>query len=225
MEKVEGIFGVIKPVGISSQRAVTIVKRWARAMTGDKKIRVGHGGTLDLLAEGILVIAVGRIFTRQLEDAVAAEKEYVTDVMLGATSETDDDEGVKTHVSDRKPTEEEILAVIPQFVGDITQETPTYSAVNVGGERAYKKARRGEKFSLGFRSVHVESIEVLSYAYPIVQLKITCGGGTYIRSIARDIGAALEVGAYITRLDRTRVGSFVYDDAKSLDDFALVEKK
>ena len=216
---VESIFAVNKPVGVSSGRVVGIVKKWAKEKTGNKKIRVGHGGTLDPLAEGVLVIAVGRDFTRQLEDAVQAEKEYIADVTFGYTSETDDSEGEKTFVSDRQPSREEIENILPQFIGEIQQETPQYSAVNVGGERAYEKARRGETFNLGQRTVHVETVQIVEYVYPTLKIRVVCGGGTYIRSIARDIGAALDVGAYMSALVRTRVGELDVESARSLEEF------
>lgn len=216
---VSGIFALNKPVGISSQRAVQIVKWWAKRATGEKKIRVGHGGTLDPLAEGVLVIAVGREYTKQLDTVVASQKEYMAEVTLGQTTTTDDREGEMTVVSNRIVQLCEIEKLLPTFVGDVTQVPPVFSAIKMDGQEAYKRARRGEVVEMKERVVHIDAIEIVEYVYPVISLRITCGKGTYIRSLARDIGAALDVGGYMSALTRTRVGSFILADAKNVKDF------
>jgi len=210
----QGIFAVHKPLGITSQRAVQIVKRNFRGE------RVGHAGTLDPLAEGVLVIAVGRAFTKQLGDVVEAEKEYITTVQFGATSDTDDDEGVKTacnvaHI----PSHDDVLAILPQFVGEITQAPPAFSAAKISGQEAYKRARRGEKFSLGEHHVTVKEIELTEYTWPTATLRVVTGPGVYVRALGRDIGAALNVGGYLTKLVRTRVGQFTLEATQPLSNF------
>jgi len=219
--QVEGVFALWKPVGISSQRAVQKVKYWARAQTGEKKIRVGHGGTLDPLAEGVLIIAVGRTYTRQIEQHVAAEKEYIAQITLGETSATDDAEGEKTLWPHEVviPDEAAVIQAVGEFVGDIDQVPPAYSAIKLQGQEAYKRVRRGEEVKMQSRTVHIEKIEVLSYSYPFVSIRVICGKGTYIRSLARDIGTALNTGAYMSALTRTRVGAYTQEQCRKIVDF------
>jgi tRNA pseudouridine55 synthase len=220
--KVEGIFTINKPLGISSQRAVQIVKYWARRKTGNNKIKVGHAGTLDPLASGVLVMAVGRKYTSQIDKIVSSEKEYIADVTLGQNSSTDDAEGEKTVVNkDKKPTVQEIKNVLKEFVGNIEQTPPTYSAIKIDGQEAYKRVRRGEKVEMKKRKVHIKNIEIISYEYPNLKISVTCGKGTYIRSLARDVGENLKTGAYLSGLIRTRVGEYKLEDAKNIKDFTM----
>ncbi len=220
MPDVPGVFAVDKPLGISSARAVAIVKKWARQTLGEKNIKVGHGGTLDPLASGVLVIAVGRAYTREIAQYVSADKEYVARVTLGSTSATDDAEGpIVKRAGVSVPSDVDVLRVCAQFEGDILQMPPAFSALKKDGERAYTKARRGEDVVLQPRPVHIAQIEVLAYVYPDVQLRIVCGKGTYIRALARDIGEALDTGAYMSALRRTRVGVFTVADTFDMDAF------
>ena len=222
MKNIKGIFAVDKPVGISSQKAVQIVKYWARRKTGDKKIKVGHGGTLDPLASGVLVVAVGREHTKQIDKIVKSEKEYTAEIYLGEVSSTDDAEGEKTVVNKIvKPSKREIEKVLQQFVGKIEQVPPTYSAIKIDGQEAYKRVRRGEEIEMKKRTVEIKNIEILDYNYPKLRLRVACGKGTYIRSLARDIGESLEIGAYLSGLTRTKVGNFKLSSAKQISDFAL----
>ncbi len=219
---VEGIFGLWKPLGMSSQRAVQKVKFWARDRTGDKKIRVGHGGTLDPLAQGVLVIAVGRTFTRQIDAYVCAAKEYVADVTFGITSETGDAEGpLVEHEDTQEPDLIAVEAVVNSFIGDIDQVPPAYSAIKIDGQEAYKRVRRGEDVVMRSRTVHIDEIEVVSYVYPVLRLRVVCGKGTYMRSLVRDIGDSLGVGAYMSALTRTRVGRIEKGVCRRIDDFLL----
>ncbi|MEN8252547.1 MAG: tRNA pseudouridine(55) synthase TruB [Patescibacteria group bacterium] len=220
--KIEGIFALDKPLGITSQRAVQIVKYWARRNTGNKKIKVGHAGTLDPLASGVLVVGIGREYTKDLDNIVKSEKEYLAEITLGEVSETDDAEGQKTIVNkDRIPSEKEIEKSIKKFTGNIKQIPSAYSAVKIDGEEAYKKARRGEDVEMKEREVFIKNIDLLSYEYPKIKIRVTCGKGTYIRTLARDIGDILETGAFLSGLERTRVGDFLLKDAKDLKEFSM----
>lgn len=213
------VFAVNKSKGITSQKAVQIVKYWARSVTGNKKIKVGHGGTLDPLATGVLVIAVGRAFTKKIDEHVAAQKEYVAHIALGEISATDDAEGEKEVIKvDDAPDDQVIRQTLELFVGDIEQIPPAYSAIKIDGQEAYKRVRRGEEVLMQARLVHIDQIELLSYNYPTLEIRVECGKGTYIRSLARDLGTKLHTGAYLSDLKRTRVGDFKLSDTLSLTD-------
>lgn len=208
-----GIFGVIKPVGPSSHAIVNQLRR----LTGEK--RVGHAGTLDPLASGVLVVAVGREFTKQLSTFVEQEKEYEAEFTLGVTSTTQDAEGEKEVIVSEAPqlTIHDIDHQLRQFVGLIEQVPPAFSAVKIGGTPAYKLARRQLKHSQELitppsRLREVKSIELLEYHWPLVKLKVITGKGVYIRSLARDLGSALGTGAYMSGLVRTRVGQFTIEN-------------
>ncbi len=216
-----------------------------------------HAGTLDPFAECVLVVSVGREATKQLRFVLEENKEYIGEIKLGMVNETDDEEGVKTltnKVQDTKnklqinskkqdvdfiwPILEKIEKVIQEnFIGDIVQITPTYSAVKIGGERAYKKARRGEEFTRPPRIVTVKEVEVLDYSlkkfseikqknnaiipageYPVLRIKMIVGSGTYVRSIAREIGEKLTTGGYLTSLVRTRVANYNIKDSLELSE-------
>ena len=222
MKSIEGFYIIDKPHGISSQHAVQIVKYWAWRKTRNKKIKVGHGGTLDPLATGVLVVAVGREYTRDIDKIVSAEKEYVAELYLGKTSETDDAEGKKITVNeDFVPNKKQLVDVVKKFIGTIEQIPPAYSAIKINGQEAYKRVRRGESVDMKSRAVQLHEIEIISFEYPTVKLRVRCGKGTYIRSLARDIGEKLGTGAYLASLVRTRVGEFKVNDAKSIDQFRM----
>ncbi len=221
----EGIFAVNKPVGITSHDVIYSLRR----KTGIR--RIGHAGTLDPLASGVLVVAIGREFTKQLDSIVKSEKEYIAEIFLGANSTTDDMEGVLRPASPKlqrgeqtqdknvpNPTLKEVRTALNQFIGKIMQTPPAYSAIKVKGQVAYKAARQGRSLPLVPREVEVKEIEILEYKYPIVKLKITCGKGVYIRSIARDLGEKLKTGGYLKSLVRTRVGEYTIEEAVLLND-------
>ncbi len=197
-----------KPIGISSYRLVAMVKR----KTGEKK--VGHAGTLDPLAEGVLVLGIGRNATRRLADEVKKEKEYLAEVELGAETETYDREGkLKYWENLKKPSREKIEEIIKEkFTGKIKQTPPPYSALKINGQRAYKLARAGKEVSLLSRPAMIKKIEIIDYKYPSLTLKIVTGPGVYIRSIAHDLGRILNTGGYLKLLKRTRVGEFTQSD-------------
>lgn len=203
------IFAFYKLKGITSNDAV----QKARSIVG-RSVKVGHAGTLDPLAQGVLVIAVGREATKKISEVVKKEKEYVAEITLGYESVTDDAEGEKTAVSfSEKPNLEQIKKILPEFTGTIKQTPPIYSAIKVFGREAYKYARKGQAVEMESRDAEIKNIEILEYTWPILKIKVITGPGVYIRSLARDIGRKLGVGGYLSFLERTRVGDFKKEDA------------
>lgn len=202
------IVSVNKPVGPSSHGVVGLIKK----ITGID--RVGHAGTLDPLASGVLVIGIGRSATKQLWTAAYDSKEYEAEFTLGITSTTDDEQGEKTvREVTTPPSYAELKAAAAQFCGDIKQIPPKYSALKINGTPAYKLARKGHDVPREPRSVRINEIEIRSYEWPRVTLRISCGSGVYIRSLARDMGDLLTTGAYMSKLTRTRVGDLHLADA------------
>lgn len=201
-----GIFAFYKPKGPTSHAFLNQIRR----LTGVR--RVGHAGTLDPLASGVLVVGIGAEFTKKLADIVGKEKEYIAKIKFGYESSTDDEEGEKKEINSSKvPSRAEIESALSRFVGDIKQVPPIMSAAKVRGEEAYKRARRGEKFSVGAHSVEIKAIKIMDYNFPYLTLSVTTGPGVYIRSLARDLGRELETGAYLANLERVRVGDFTAD--------------
>jgi len=208
----EGILAIYKPVGMTSHDVVDRVRK----LTGIRK--VGHAGTLDPLAEGVLVIAVGRQYTKQLSEIVGQEKEYEAKIKLGMSSTTDDGEGEKKIWEvNEESSKKDIENVIKKFVGKFFQIPPAFSAIKVGGKKAYKEARKGQELFLEPRQVEIKKIEILDYKWPLLSIKVICGKGTYIRSLGRDIGEQLNVGGYLTKLVRTRIGKYEIAEAIRLD--------
>lgn len=204
-----GIIVVDKPIGPTSHQVVAIV----REGTGVRK--VGHAGTLDPRASGVLVLCLGAA-TRLSEYLSTSEKRYDAVIRLGESTETYDTEGPPIHRSERLPSLEEIREVLPEFRGDIEQVPPPYSALKVDGKRAYKLARAGESVDLEAREVTIERLEVKSYDPPDLTVTVECSAGTYIRSLAHDIGNRLEVGGHLAALRRTMSGVFSLSDAVQL---------
>lgn len=205
MEFTEGIYLINKPRGRSSFSIVAQVRR----LSGIKK--VGHAGTLDPEAEGLLIVLVGKDYTRQAEKYSKLDKTYKFTIKLGENSTTDDEEGDKEVVSDHKPTLEEIKSITKGLTGEIKQTPPAYSAIKIDGQRAYKLARKGEKVDIPERIVKITKFNIAKYKYPFVELEAYVGSGTYIRSLARSIGEALGTGAYCTQIVRSRIGEFEID--------------
>jgi tRNA pseudouridine55 synthase len=180
--------------------------------------RTGHAGTLDPLATGVLVLALGRA-TKVIDRIMATDKRYRTEVDLSAFTTTDDLEGERTEVPvATPPTRDRLEAVVGRFVGEIEQSPPAYSAVKVGGRRAYKLARRGETPTLPPRPVVVHDLHVVSYEWPVLELDVHCGKGVYVRRLARDIGEQLGCGGHCLTIRRTAVGPFTLEMAMPLDD-------
>ncbi|MGQ0636088.1 MAG: tRNA pseudouridine(55) synthase TruB [Planctomycetaceae bacterium] len=209
---INGILNVHKPSGMTSRRAVDIVARVARTK------HAGHAGTLDPLAEGVLVIGLGWA-TRLVSYIQERPKTYRALFLLGRRSDTDDVTGAVEEIAHAPvPTRAQIDAVLPRFLGEISQVPPAYSAVHVAGERAYHRARRGDEVLLTPRTVHVYRAELAAYEHPRLGLTIECGSGTYIRALGRDLGAALGCGAVMKSLVREAIGPFRLDDAVRPDE-------
>lgn len=211
------ILNVYKPKGLTSHDMVDRVRR----ITNER--RVGHGGTLDPLAEGILIVGVGRESTKKLEGILkGTDKEYEALIELGKTSTTDDGEGVITPVKSRVKhiDKSKILSTLKHLTGPMKQTPPAYSAVKVSGRPAYKLARKGINPHLKQRTVEVREARLLSFDFPTLKVRFIVSSGTYIRSLARDLGEHLGTGAYLKELVRTRVGEFKLKDSIQLDDLA-----
>lgn len=203
-----GIYNIFKPFGVTSHDVIDQL----RTLSSEK--RVGHAGTLDPLASGVLVVAIGREYTKKLNELMIQEKEYIAEITLGQASTTDDAEGEKRAVEVQEiPDREEIQRVIANWIGTVQQAPPVYSAIKVKGTPAHRRVRSGQHVELLPREVEIKNIEILTYAWPILKIQVTCGKGVYIRSLARDIGNDLKVGGYLSSLVRTRVGDFTIDSA------------
>ncbi|MBN2743195.1 tRNA pseudouridine55 synthase [Breznakibacter xylanolyticus] len=184
-----------------------------------KNIKVGHAGTLDPLATGLMIVCTGKA-TKRIDQLSGLDKEYVATIELGATTPTYD---LESNVDNRFPTEhitrEVIEAVLCQFKGDIEQMPPIYSAIKIKGEKAYDLARRGDKVELKPRPITIHALEILDFEMPRLVVRVHCSKGTYIRSLAHDIGQALSSGAHLTGLIRTRIGEFSLDGAQKIENF------
>lgn len=197
----EGILAIDKPPGPTSHDVVRVVRRILRQR------RVGHCGTLDPAATGVLLVCVGR-YTRLADLLSDGDKEYVVTIRLGAASDTYDGEGrVESWVGAEVPSLARVREAVQQFCGPLMQVPPPFSAVKVNGVRSYKRARRGEDVALRARRVVVHRIDVIEYRYPALVLGVACSKGTYIRSLAHDLGRSLGTGGYVEQLRRTRVGN------------------
>ncbi len=203
---VDGLLVIDKQKGWGSYDVVAFLRR-AFDIT-----KVGHAGTLDPLATGVLLVASGKA-TRMLEFLTVHEKMYETVICLGKTSTTLDAEGEITETSDRIPSLEEVTAVLEQFRGEITQIPPIFSAIRVGGQRAYDIARSGGTAEMPSRTIEIKELTLLSYEYPYLSLRVACSKGTYIRTLGSDIGEALGVGGYLSDLRRTVSGPFSVQNA------------
>ena len=222
MDFVEGaIIAIDKPYRMSSFGALAHVRYVISRHVGVKRVKTGHAGTIDPLATGVLILCTGKM-TKQIERLQYETKEYTATLQLGATTASYD----KEHTVDmtyptRHITRELIDEVLPQFVGDVMQVPPAYSAVHVDGERAYKLRRRSDEVEqqMQAKPVRIDEIEVLAFDPEQMQLslRVVCGKGTYIRSLARDIGRALGSGAFLTALRRTRVGDIRVEDCIDFD--------
>ena len=218
----EGAFIYInKPYRMSSFGALAHIRYVVSKRMHVKRMKMGHAGTLDPLATGVLILCTGKA-TKLIESLQLHTKEYTATLQLGATTASFD----KEHTVDftyptRHITRELIEQTLPQFIGDILQVPPVYSACMVDGHRAYKMARKGEEVDLAAKPIHIEEIELTAFDPVTMQMsiRVVCGKGTYIRSLARDIGAALGSGAFLTSLCRTRVGDVRIEDCLTFDEF------
>lgn len=209
---------VDKPLNWTSFDLVNKI-RWKLIRTLNiKKLKVGHAGTLDPLATGVMIICTGKA-TKRIDEFQYQEKEYIATLKLGATTPSFD---LETEIDAEYPTEhitrELIDQIIPTFKGEIWQVPPIYSAVKVAGKRAYDYAREGQKIELKPKLLVVDEIEVLKFSLPELIIRVVCSKGTYIRALARDIGEALNSGAHLTALKRTRIGEITLDKCQKIDD-------
>ncbi len=211
-----GFLNINKPPALTSRDAVNLVVR----LVG-RKAKVGHAGTLDPLATGVLVVAVGAA-TRLVERVQAQAKSYRAVIRLGARSDTLDADGTIVEVEDPPiPDEARVREALATQAGTIAQVPPQYSALKVGGVRAYDLARSGREAELAARPVRIDRVELIRYEWPALEIDVDCGSGTYIRSIARDVGELLGCGGMIDVLTRTRIGSFRIEDAVDPRDLTI----
>lgn len=206
----QGILLVDKPIGWTSFDVVNYVRKMVAQIEGKKpkNTKVGHTGTLDPLATGLLVILIGKEYTRRAQDLSTHDKTYEVTMRLGQTSTTGDEEGDKADVSSLVPGEDQVRTVLDQFTGHIMQTPPAFSAIKVNGQRAYDLARAGKTVALSARPVTIYRNELVSYEYPLVRFDCDVSTGTYVRSLVEDMGTVLQTGAYMAGLRRTRVGEF-----------------
>lgn len=210
-----------KPYRMSSFGALAHIRYVVSKRLHVKRLKMGHAGTLDPLATGVLILCTGKA-TKQIERLQLHSKEYTATLQLGATTASFDKEHTVDYTYPVKHiTRELILQTLPQFVGDIMQVPPVYSACMVAGDRAYELARKGKEVELAAKPVHIDEIELTAFDPLTMQMsiRVACGKGTYIRSLARDIGYALGSGAFLTALCRTRVGDVRIEDCLTFDDF------
>ena len=213
-----------KPAGISSFGVVAKVRGRLKEEFGHK-VKVGHTGTLDPFATGLLILLSGKM-TKKSNEFLKLDKVYEATLRLGYVSSTGDPEGEITEVAFSEHCEASeisgfytlntIQSVLQKFLGQIPQTPPKFSAIKINGQRAYKLAREGKDFEIPSRQVEIYSIEILNYNYPELKIKVHCSSGTYIRTLAEDIGKALGTGAYLTALRRIKIGSYDVKDAKQL---------
>jgi tRNA pseudouridine55 synthase len=211
----DGILLIDKPTGWTSFDVVARVRGQIKRETGLKKPKVGHTGTLDPLATGLLIIVVGS-YCKRASEFSKFDKVYEVTMKLGETSTTGDNEGERSAISSSVPTKEALEAVLEHYTGDIMQTPPIYSAIKVNGQRAYKLAREGKEVKLEPRPVTIYTITDVEYTYPEVKLTTKVSSGTYIRSLVEDIGEKLGTGAYMSALRRTGVGNFKLADAQTM---------
>ena len=210
-----------KPYRMSSFGALAYVRTRLSKRLHMKRLKTGHAGTLDPLATGVLILCTGKA-TKRIESLQYATKEYTATLQLGATTPSFDREHtVDMTYPTRHITRALIEEVLPQFMGEIQQVPPEYSACNIDGHRAYKMARRGEKVELKPKTLVIDEIELTAFDSATMQMsiRVVCGKGTYIRALARDIGQALGSGAFLTALCRTRVGDIRIENCLTLDEF------
>ena len=210
-----------KPYRMSSFGALAHIRYVVSKRLHVKRLKMGHAGTLDPLATGVLILCTGKA-TKQIEHLQLHSKEYTATLQLGATTASFDKEHTVDYTYPVKHiTRELILQTLPQFVGDIMQVPPVYSACMVAGDRAYELARKGADVELAAKPVHIDEIELTAFDPQTMQMsiRVACGKVTYIRSLARDIGYALGTGAFLTALCRTRVGDVRIEDCLTFDDF------
>ena len=209
-----------KPLNWTSFKLVALIRNRLCRKLERKKLKVGHAGTLDPLATGVLIVCTGKA-TKRIEEFQYQTKEYVATLKLGATTPSYD---LETEIDKHYPyehiTKDLVLEVLAtQFIGEIEQTPPAFSACKVEGKRAYELARKGEEVKLKPKILVIDEIELLDYNLPEIKIRVVCSKGTYIRALARDIGAALSSGAHLIALERTKIGSIALEHCKTPDEF------
>ncbi len=216
------IIYIDKPLHWTSFDAVKRIRLRILRRIKQKKLKVGHAGTLDPLATGVMIICTGRA-TKRIEEFQYQTKEYIATLQLGATTPSFD---LETEIDARYPhehiTRESVEQTLPRFIGSIMQVPPSYSACKVDGRRAYDMARKGQTVELKAKELVIDEIELLECELPVIKIRVVCSKGTYIRALARDIGEALGSGAHLTGLTRTRVGDVTLSDCLSIDQVAEI---
>lgn len=210
----KGLVPFYKPSGISSYDLIRRIKKWIN------ESKIGHGGSLDPFAEGLIVIGIGKTYTKKLSEILKNSKKiYQATIELGTISTTDDIDGILTKKKNIKiPKESEIKNILCNFIGKIKQIPPLYSAKKIKGIPAYKRVRQGESFLLKPQKVTIYEIKIIKYLFPILKLEISTGSGVYIRSLARDIGNQLNTGAYLKELKRIKINDFLINNAITIKD-------
>jgi tRNA pseudouridine55 synthase len=209
----DGIILIDKPANMTSFGVVARVRR-VLTQQANHKVKVGHTGTLDPFATGLMILVVGKE-CKNAGTYSKLDKVYEATIRLGQTSSTGDPEGEITDVSADQPSKQDILDALEQFKGEITQQPPAFSAIKINGQRAYKLARKGEIVEMPLRQVTIHSLELIDYSYPNIKIRTHVSSGTYIRTLAEDIGRALKTGAYCPQLRRTKIADYSID---SVDD-------
>jgi tRNA pseudouridine55 synthase len=208
-----------KPLHWTSFQLVNKVRWLVKRQLQVKKIKVGHAGTLDPLATGLMILCTGKK-TKEIDQYQAAEKEYIGTLKLGATTPSYDGETAENYFfATQHITEEDIKKTMLIFHGEIQQMPPIFSALKVGGKKMYESARKGEEVAIKPRSIHIKELEILSINMPYITFKVACSKGTYIRSLAFDIGKALNSGAWLCKLQRTKIGEYSIDNAIDITNF------
>jgi tRNA pseudouridine55 synthase len=219
--KEDGILLIDKPAGITSFGVVARIRRVLRERLG-KKVKVGHTGTLDPFATGLMILVTGKE-CKNAGSYTKLDKVYEATVRLGQTSTTGDPEGELTAGNDEQPSRDEVAVTLGRFVGDSLQRPPIFSAIKVNGKRAYHLARNGQEVELSERPITIYSLELLDYSYPKVKIRVHVTSGTYIRSLAVDIGEMLGTGAYCSELRRISISDWSVKNAGQLVDYGVVD--
>ena len=213
-----------KPLHWTSFQLVNKLRWLIKRKLGIKKIKVGHSGTLDPLASGLMIICTGKK-TKEISQHQAAEKEYIATLKFGATTPSYDGETEETYFYPTKHISKElIISVCNRFIGEIEQVPPIYSAIKIKGEKLYEIARKGNKVEIKSRIIRINELEVINMDLPYVKLRVSCSKGTYIRSLAHDLGKAMNTGAWLCELQRTKIGSETIKNAIGINDFQQMIK-
>lgn len=231
----EGILLVDKPTDMSSFAVVARIRRilteqaQAKAknlgQTPPKRVKVGHAGTLDPFATGLLILLYGKA-TKRASDFLKLDKSYEATIMLGKVSTTGDIEGKVTDYGEGReepPTLVQVQDVLDSFKGEIIQKVPAFSAIKINGERAYKLARAGKEVEMPERKIKIYDIKILNYQWPYLKISCDVSSGTYIRQLGMDVGEKLDTGGYLTELRRTKIGKYNVKDAKTLSDYGIID--